>query len=199
MNGKWLTQAPPVVHLDTRKVAQACGRRVMRQAIFTADMGWRWDDGRELWLQRGFPNDGGSIPGLGRLVGVDSFEGAALPACGGHDAYYTYQDRPYIIYGRKREMAPNGAYRLVPDPDHPAPARLTREEADEFLLRGMQANKSHMAKTYHRVVRLGGGFSWNSPDSPLAGAYAWAVMTDTLDRWVEYVIREYGPDIPAVA
>lgn len=192
-SGTWLTPPPLVVHLDAHKVSAAVGRRVLRQAIFTNDLGWRWADGREMWLERGFPMDGGSIPGLGRLVGIDPFEGAALRSCGGHDAYYTFWDRPSIIYGRRCKFTKNGAYRLVEDTENPAPARLTRAEADTLLREGMLADGSERAGLYYRTVRLGGGLSWRSPDSPLVGGYTWAVMSGTVDAWVAHVLKLYGP------
>lgn len=192
-SGQWLTPPPLVVHLDARKVSAAVGRRVLRQAIFVNDLGWRWKDGRELWVVRGHPMDGGSIPGLGRFFGLDPFEGAALRGCGAHDAYYTFQDRPSIIYGRRREVAADGTYKLVPDPKHPAPKRLHRSEADKLLREGLQVDGSKDANLYYRAVRLGGGFSWRSADSPLVGGYTWAVMTGTCDEWVEHIIKLYGP------
>lgn len=192
-HGRWLTRPPGLFHLDPVKVSNAVGRRIDRIAIVLDHVGWVTAAGAQRWLRRGFLTDGGSIPGLGRLAGIDPYDGPALASCVGHDGDYTFRDQPDIIWGMKAEVDQHGILTFVPDPAHPSPRSLKKRDADRRLLEGMKAHNARLAQVYYAAVAIGGWGAWFSRDTGLIDGYAFACRSGTWDNWTEHVLSLYAP------
>lgn len=158
MNG-FLTPTPRLFHIPVEDG---------RLAITLDDVVWV-EEGRNIRLERGFPTDGLSLPGIATALGFDPW-GAGLRAALLHDAGYSLHDvRGYGLGNRA----------IV----------------DRRFLAGCLIDYPRMAATYYRAVKWFGALAWRKDNVLHMEGYLFALKSGCVDAWISHLLEQYGGDI----